>query len=138
MTRKQVSFHAVCFPLVFLEKKFKENLLFSVNAKNISSNVLKISENSLVLRTREFTDIFITFDETYLVFTSKKVNILYILSSKDDLFINITVSRAFHTVKFELDNERHFHARITINMIVVLLFYVHDKHLRSCRDGQLT
>ena len=72
MTRKQVSFHAVCFPLVFLEKKFKENLLFSVNAKNISSNVLKISENSLVLRTREFTDIFITFDETYLVFTSKK------------------------------------------------------------------
>ena len=72
MTRKQVSFHAVCFPLVFLEKKFKENLLFSVNAKNISSNVLKISENSLVLRTREFTDILITFDETYLVFTSKK------------------------------------------------------------------
>ena len=72
MTKKQVSFNAVCFPLVFLEKKFKENLLFSVNAKNISSNVLKISENSLVLRTREYTDIFITFDETYLVFTSKK------------------------------------------------------------------
>ena len=72
MTRKQVSFHAVCFPLVFLEKKCKENLLFSVNAKNISSNVLKISENSLVLRTRELTDIFITFDETYLVFTSEK------------------------------------------------------------------
>ena len=47
----------------------------------------------------------------------KKVNILYILSSKDDLFINITVSRTFHTVKFELDNERHFHARITINMV---------------------
>ena len=79
--------------------------------------MLKISENSLVLCTREFTDIFITFDEIYLVFTTKKVNILYILSSKDDLFINITVSRAFHTVKFELDNERHFHARITINMV---------------------
>ena len=72
MTRKQVSFHAVCFPLVFLEKKLKENLLFSVNTTNISSHVLKISENSLVLRTREFTDIFITFDEIYLVFTSKK------------------------------------------------------------------
>ena len=60
MTRKQVSFHAVCFQLVFLEKKEKENLLFSVSTKNISSRVLKISENSLVLRTREFTDIFIT------------------------------------------------------------------------------
>ena len=94
MTRKQVSFHAVCFPLVFLEKKEKkeENLLFSVNTKNISSYVLKISENSVVLRTR---DIFIIFDEIYLVFTLKKVNILYILSSKDDLFINITVSRAY-------------------------------------------
>ena len=67
MTRKQISFHAVCFALVFLEKRLKENLLFSVSTKNISSNVLKISENSLVLRTREFTDIFITFDEIYIV-----------------------------------------------------------------------
>ena len=23
-------------------------------------------------------------------------------------------------------------------VVVVLLFYVHGKHLRSCRDGQLT
>ena len=23
-------------------------------------------------------------------------------------------------------------------VVVALLFYVHDKHLRSCRDGQLT
>ena len=25
-----------------------------------------------------------------------------------------------------------------ITVVVVLLFYVHGKHLRSCRDGQLT
>ena len=25
-----------------------------------------------------------------------------------------------------------------IVVVVVLLFYVHGKHLRSCRDGQLT
>ena len=24
------------------------------------------------------------------------------------------------------------------NAVVALLFYVHGKHLRSCRDGQLT
>ena len=24
------------------------------------------------------------------------------------------------------------------NTVIVLLFYVHGKHLRSCRDGQLT
>ena len=70
---KKVSFDPVCFPLVLLEKKNKKKIYyFSVNTKNISSHVLKISENSLVLRTREFTDIFITFDEIYLVFTSKK------------------------------------------------------------------
>ena len=26
----------------------------------------------------------------------------------------------------------------TCSVVVVLLFYVHGKHLRSCRDGQLT
>ena len=35
--------------------------------------MLKISANLLVLRTREFAVIFITFDEIYLVFTSKKL-----------------------------------------------------------------
>ena len=39
--------------------------LFLVNTKTISSHVLKVSENSLVLCTREFTDIFITFDEIF-------------------------------------------------------------------------
>ena len=83
MTRKKVSFDAVCFPLVLLEKKNKKKIYFlSVNTKNISSHVLKISENSLVLCTREFTDIFITFDEIYLVYSTKKVNILYIFLHK--------------------------------------------------------
>ena len=72
MTRKKVSFDAVCIPLVLLEKKIKRKFTFFVNTKTISSHVFKISENSLVLRTRKFTDIFITFDEIYLVFTSKK------------------------------------------------------------------
>ena len=77
MTRKKVSLDAVCFPLVLLEKKYIKKIylfffFFLVNTKTISSHVLKISENSLVLRTREFTDIFITFDEIYLVVTSKK------------------------------------------------------------------
>ena len=52
--------------------KVGEFFFFLVNTKNISSHVLKISTFSLVLRTREITDIFNTFDEIYLVFTSKK------------------------------------------------------------------
>ena len=60
----------------------KENLPFSVNTKYVSSHVLKISSISLVLRTREITDIFNAFDEIYLVFTSKKVNILYIFFNR--------------------------------------------------------
>ena len=81
MTRKNVNFDAVCFPLVLLELKNKKKIyfFFSVTTKSISYHVLKISEISLVLRTGELTDIFITFDEIYLVFTENKVNILYVL-----------------------------------------------------------
>ena len=57
----------------FYGKKNKKKIyFFSVNTKNISSHVLKISAIPLVLRTREIADIFNTFDEIYLVFTSKK------------------------------------------------------------------
>ena len=54
------------------EKIKRKFTFFSVNTKNISSHVLKISAISLVLRTREISDIFNTFDEIYLVFTEKK------------------------------------------------------------------
>ena len=54
------------------EKIKRKIYFFSVNTKNILSHVLKISAISLVLRTREISDIFKTFDEIYLVFTSKK------------------------------------------------------------------
>ena len=58
------------FPLYGKNKK--KIYFFSVNTKNISAHVLKISAISLVLRTREISDIFNTFDEIYLVFTEKK------------------------------------------------------------------
>ena len=58
------------FPLT--EKIKRKFTFFRVNTENISSHVLKISAISLVLRTREITDVFNTFDEIYLVFTSKK------------------------------------------------------------------
>ena len=66
MTIKKIKF----FPLT--EKNKKKIYFFSANTKNISSHVLKISAISLKLRTREITDIFNTFDEIYLVLTSKK------------------------------------------------------------------
>ena len=53
-------------------KNKKKIYFFSVNTKNISSHVLKILAISLVLRTHEISNIFNTFDEIYLVFTSKK------------------------------------------------------------------
>ena len=51
---------------------YGKKITFLVNIKNISSHVLKISAISLVLRTPEIANIFGTFDEIYLVFTSKK------------------------------------------------------------------
>ena len=50
------------------EKKKKKNFI-SVSTKNISSNVLKISAISHVLRTREISDIFNRFDEIYALFS---------------------------------------------------------------------
>ena len=50
-------------------KNKKKIYFFSVITKIISSHVLTISVVSLILRTREITDIFNTFDEIYLVFT---------------------------------------------------------------------
>ena len=32
----------------------------------------------------------------------------------------------------------HISVLPTVVVVVVLLFYVHGKHVRSCRDGQLT
>ena len=32
----------------------------------------------------------------------------------------------------------HGYKRVKIVVVVLLLFYVHGKHLTSCRDGQLT
>ena len=57
------------FPLT---EKIKRKFTFFGKYQNISSHVLKISAISLLLRTREITDIFNTFDEIHLVFASKK------------------------------------------------------------------
>ena len=53
---------------------------FSVNTINFFlSRVMKTLKFSLVLRTRENTDVFITFDDNIYGIHSKRVNILYLL-----------------------------------------------------------
>ena len=75
------NFDVVCFQSVLLDRKSKKKIhFFSAIIKNISSHVLKISEVSLVLLPREFTDI--TFSEIYIWYSPKKVNILYIFTHK--------------------------------------------------------
>ena len=37
---------------------------------------------------------------------------------------------------FNVGDTLRYHCLVVV--VVVLLFYVHGKHLRSCRDGQLT
>ena len=80
---KKVSF----FPLT--EKIKRKFTFFWANTKNISSHVLKILAISLVLRTREFTDIFNTFVEIYLIFT-------YPLYALFTLFYSIGVCGNLH------------------------------------------
>ena len=66
-SKKRLSFFSLT------EKKIKRTFtFFFVNTKNILSYVLEISAISLVLRTREITNIFNSFDEIYLVSPQKK------------------------------------------------------------------
>ena len=37
-----------------------------------------------------------------------------------------------------ISSGRDWYVTHNVMIVVVLLFYVHDKHLRSCWDGQLT
>ena len=46
-----------------------------------------------------------------------------------------TVSEDCHQHKYKLSQKAYLTVSI---VVVVLLFYVHGKHLRSCRDSQLT
>ena len=44
-----------------------------------------------------------------------------------------------HSIVKTLNNVKDkYNERVAVVVVVVMLFYVHGKHLRSCRDGQLT
>ena len=52
-----------------------------------------------------------------------------------------TIIFVFKVPKNEKKNNNEFHfseVYRNVNVVVALLFYVHGKHLRSCRDGQLS
>ena len=69
MARKKLLLKRSAFRYCPEKYKIKRKFtFFSVNTKNISSHVLKISSISLVLRTRENADIFNTFDEIHLLY----------------------------------------------------------------------
>ena len=75
MTGKKIMFFTLT------EKNKKKIYFFLVNTKNISSHVLKISTISLMLRTREITDIF-EHSMKYIWHSPQKVNILCELPSE--------------------------------------------------------
>ena len=61
------------FHVAYEKSKIKRKFtFFTVNTKYILSHGIKISEFSLVLHTRESSNVFNTVDEIYLVFTSKR------------------------------------------------------------------
>ena len=70
-----------CVNVVKWRQYIEDIYFFEVNTKYISSSELKTSEFSRVRSTSENFDVFNSRDEIYLVFTSKKVNFLFILSN---------------------------------------------------------
>ena len=59
------------------------------------------------------------FDHTICDITySCSFSYLSILTARADLFLEyVILSHAFQTAKFELDNGRHFHSPITVNLV---------------------
>ena len=57
------------------------------------------------------------------------------LTVRADLFLKYAIlSHAFHTVKFELDNGRHFHAPITVNFYSILFYPITLESRRGTTD----
>ena len=53
---------------------------------------MKTFKFSLVLRTRENTDVFITLDDNIYGIHSKRVNILYVFAIFQDRNVNVTIA----------------------------------------------
>ena len=66
------------FCLVTLIMPSEAHIVINNKIETLLSRVMKTFEFSLVLRTRENTDVFITLDENIYGFHSKRVNILYL------------------------------------------------------------
>ena len=60
-------------------------------------------------------------------------SVIYINQNKKAVLIEI---KSFVTTKNRLLCPLAWTSHVVV--VVALLFYVHGKHLRSCRDGQLT
>ena len=84
----QIDFSRICFSCS--RKRHRGYLLFWGENKYISSNVMKISVKSRVHSTSEFSDIFNTWDEIFLVFTEKKVNFPFIFSSPEHKVLKVS------------------------------------------------
>ena len=100
MTRKKVKF----FPL---RKKNKKKIsFFSAKTKNISSHMLKVTAISLVLRTREITDIFNT-SMAYIWYSPQKsqypLYIICLISQKLKNDRQIKTVKFFYFVKYRIN-----------------------------------
>ena len=58
------------------------------------------------------------------------------LTDRPDMTID--VYRGSKTTTTHTQSTPRAEVHLKLPVVVVLLFYVHGKHLRSCRDGQLT
>ena len=80
---------------------------------------MKTFKFSLVLRTRENTDVFITLDDNIYGIHSKRVNILYLYTPKTPAYIQ-TLFTPLKTL-------------IYIQTLVYIYIYIHNPFIRHCK-----
>ena len=72
----------------------------------------------------------------FLILT--RINFYECIRSKPGVLSQLRSLRQGEVLQHFLNFREKLYSKFGIIIVVVLLLYVHGKHLRSCRDGQLT
>ena len=78
-------------------------------------------------------------DQVTLPFSAHCLSTLYIfINFQENISIDFRVISYLHDLQMGKFTKGHNFVKSVGGVVVVLLFYADGKHLRSCRDGQVT
>ena len=123
---------------------FLPNPEYSIGKALKALNVLLVNYKKLPLKPKILCQLFDSFVGSILLYASeiwgfsksKEIERVHLKFCKR--LLNVRLNTCTAGVYGELGRYPLYISRYVIVIVIVLLFYVHGKHLRSCRDGQFS